>query len=180
MTTSKRRGVSIYLASESPNLTETDFSRRGDGPTASVPMNDDDIVLALQGRLLVRDPAGFSLLHLWLKPNFPLPRHSHDTDCMYYVISGSLDMGNRTLRAGDSFFVPVDAPYQYMAGPDGVEVLEIRHGADHYETQILSDPDAYRRALVDSTRANRTRWAEGDVSPTFLENAGLELSSRGE
>ena len=36
-------------------------------------------------------------------------------------------MGNQVLRAGDSFFIPAEAPYVYTAGPDGVEILEIRH-----------------------------------------------------
>ena len=67
-----------------------------------------------------------SLVHAWFGPGYRLPRHTHSADCLYYVISGSAVLGNHTLRAGDGFFVPANAPYQYDAGPEGVEVLEIR------------------------------------------------------
>ena len=51
---------------------------------------------------------------------------SHDGDCLYHVVEGSLVMGSQTLVAGDGFFVPSGAPYAYEAGPDGVVVLEFR------------------------------------------------------
>jgi Cupin domain len=54
------------------------------------------------------------------------PRHSHDGDCLYYVVEGSLVMGSQVLEAGDGFFVPSGAPYAYEAGPEGVVVLEFR------------------------------------------------------
>jgi quercetin dioxygenase-like cupin family protein len=69
---------------------------------------------------------GFSLVQAWFGPHYVLPRHSHDGDCLYYVLSGSLKMGSQELQAGDGFFVPDGAPYGYEAGPDGVEVLEFR------------------------------------------------------
>ncbi len=36
-------------------------------------------------------------------------------------------MGTEELGPRDSFFVPSDVPYSYRPGPDGVELLEIRH-----------------------------------------------------
>lgn len=61
-------------------------------------------------------------------PGYLLPLHSHGVDCLYYVESGSLRMGNETLGPGDGFFVGKDQPYAYRAGPDGVKVLEFRLG----------------------------------------------------
>ena len=76
-------------------------------------------------RVLVNIP-GFSLTHVWFKKNYPLPLHSHDADCLYYIIAGSLRLGTEDLGPRDSFFVPCDVPYTYRPGPDGVELLEIR------------------------------------------------------
>src|SRR3974377_2313112 len=32
---------------------------------------------------------GFSLTYVWFKSGFPLPRHSHNVDCLYYIVGGS-------------------------------------------------------------------------------------------
>jgi len=69
---------------------------------------------------------GFSLVKAWFGPHYVLPRHAHDSDCLYYVAEVSLVMGSQVLAAGDGFFVPSGAPYAYEAGPDGVIVLEFR------------------------------------------------------
>ena len=112
-----RRGVSIYRATDAVDINSTDFMgvpQMSDG--AIVGLGDAIVEGAGAGAkvmILARqsdDEGGFSLLHVWFKANYPLPRHSHDSDCMYYVISGEAIMGNQTLRAGDSFFVPADAP----------------------------------------------------------------------
>jgi quercetin dioxygenase-like cupin family protein len=54
---------------------------------------------------------GMSLTHAWFKSGFPLPRHSHDADCLYYIIAGSLKIGTEELAAGDGFFVGAGVPY---------------------------------------------------------------------
>jgi hypothetical protein len=72
------------------------------------------------------DPDGFSLVHAWFGEDFPLPRHTHSGDCLYYVLKGELRMGGKTVRAGSGLFVPSGRPYTYRAGPGGVEVLEFR------------------------------------------------------
>jgi len=127
-----------------------------------------------QVKVLVRQAAeegGFSLVHVWFKANYPLPRHSHDADCMYYVISGSAVMGAQVLGPGDGFFVPSDAPYQYTAGPDGVEVLEIRRGVDRFDMQIPDHGPERWRAMAETTLANRHEWEQVATSPTFAANA---------
>ena len=52
------------------------------------------------------EAAGISLVHNWYKANYPLPRHSHNADCLYYIISGEARMGDEVLRAGDGFSCP--------------------------------------------------------------------------
>jgi quercetin dioxygenase-like cupin family protein len=70
-------------------------------------------------RLLFEAP-GLSLTHAWFKSGFPLPRHSHNVDCLYYVLAGSLRVGTETLGRGDGFFVGAEVPYSYVPGPEGV------------------------------------------------------------
>lgn len=75
---------------------------------------------------LVYAAPGFSLSKVWFKSGFPLPLHSHTSDCLYYILAGSLKFGEEVLGPGDGFFVGSDVPYTYTAGPEGVEVLEFR------------------------------------------------------
>ena len=174
--TERRQGISIFRATEATDLMATDFmsapemsqaAREGlSGAVAAGAATGAEV------KVLARDAGGFSLVHVWFKPNYPLPRHSHDADCMYYVISGAAIMGRQTLRAGDAFFVPADAPYQYTAGPEGVEVLEVRRGVDQFDMQIPDASPQRWQAMLDTTVANRDRWGEVTESPTFAANRG--------
>ena len=49
-----------------------------------------------QTRLLFA-AGGISLVYVWFKSGYPLPRHTHDSDCLYYVIGGSLKLGTEEL-----------------------------------------------------------------------------------
>jgi mannose-6-phosphate isomerase-like protein (cupin superfamily) len=122
-----KKGMTIYRAADSQELMESGFMT---WPTMSDDAREsltETLAAGSQAGQHVRlialqtpEEGGFSLVHVWFKANYPLPRHSHDSDCMYYVISGEAHMGNQVLRAGDSFLVPADAPYVYTGGPDGV------------------------------------------------------------
>lgn len=123
-------------------------------------------------RVLVRqdpDEGGFSLVHIWFKPDYPLPRHVHDVDCLYYVISGTLHMGSQTLQAGDSFFVPAGAPYGYYAGSTGVEVLEIRHGVSAFDISILDAAPAQWQKMLETLKEHDSAWKQLERHPTFAE-----------
>jgi hypothetical protein len=116
------------------------------------------------GVKLFCDPSGTDdhCLNLsWLRfgGNYPLPRHSHSGDCLYYIVAGELRLGNRTLRAGEGFFVPSDAPYGYTAGPEGVELLEFRGEGRPHSSKLLETRSSWRRVL-ESVRANRARWKQ--------------------
>ena len=173
--TEQRRGITILRAADAPDLSDTDFmpvdETSTDVPLAVTEMLAAGAVAGAELKLLARDAGGFSLVYAWFKADYPLPRHSHNVDCLYYVISGSAVMGNVTLRAGDSFFVPAEAPYQYTAGPDGVEILEIRHGSHALNIKLSESPERWGK-MVEAFRGNRQRWEETTISPTFAANAG--------
>jgi mannose-6-phosphate isomerase-like protein (cupin superfamily) len=174
--TKQKQGITIYRASDAIDLSETDFMTRTD-TSEEVSRGISESVRAGVGtgsevKVLVRDAGGFSLVYLWFKANYPLPRHSHNVDCLYYVISGSAVMGSQTLHPGDSFFVPAGAPYQYSAGSDGVEVLEVRHGATQFDIKLSEAAPARWQAMAEVVKANRDQWAETVTSPTYSANSG--------
>ena len=61
-----------------------------------------------------------------MPPNFVLARHSHDCYRVEVIVQGSVDTGERVLRAGD---VMVSAPNEFYgphtAGPEGSLSVEI-------------------------------------------------------
>jgi hypothetical protein len=101
---------------------------------------------------------GFSLTYVWFKSDFPLPRHSHDVDCLYYILGGSLMFGQEELRAGDGFFVAQDVPYTYKAGSAGVEVLEFR-AADVFDIKVLANNPAFWDRAAETVRSRQSQWA---------------------
>lgn len=109
-------------------------------------------------RLLFSMP-GLSLTHAWFKSGFPLPRHSHNVDCLYFILAGSLRLGTETLGAGDGFFVGADVPYAYVPGEEGVEVLEYR-GSNSFDIRLLANNPAYWAKAVESVTAKRDDWPE--------------------
>lgn len=160
-----KRGVRIYRKDVAPLLEDTDFMSTPDmsEETASgiSTLGANGLLTGSRLKVLVRQPddeGGFSLVHVWFKPNYPLVRHSHDVDCMYYVLSGSLKMGNQTLSVGDSFFVPAGAPYAYQAGPDGVEVLEIRHGVVAFGMKIFDASPQQWSSMLKTVQAQSPEW----------------------
>jgi mannose-6-phosphate isomerase-like protein (cupin superfamily) len=113
-------------------------------------MDGDDV------KILVQIP-GFSLAHAWLKKDYPLALHSHDSDCLYYIVAGTLRLGTEELGPRDSFFVPASTPYTYRPGPDGVEVLEFRH-ATEFNFVNLSKGEVFWKKAAETISANREDW----------------------
>jgi quercetin dioxygenase-like cupin family protein len=74
-------------------------------------------------------PDGLSLTYAWFKSGYVLPKHSHNADCLYYVIAGSLRMGTQVLGKGDGLFIPADDAYTYEVGEEGLELLEFRNAS---------------------------------------------------
>ena len=109
-------------------------------------------------KLLFATP-GFSLSYVWFKSGFPLPRHSHNVDCLYYIVGGSLKIGHEELGVGDGFFVGQDVPYTYLPGPAGVEVLEFR-ATDVFNIKVLANNPAFWDKAVETVRSQRGAWAQ--------------------
>ncbi|EQB00436.1 hypothetical protein L288_18335 [Sphingobium quisquiliarum P25] len=101
---------------------------------------------------------GLSVVHAWFKRSFPLPLHSHNADCLYYIIGGGLRLGREDLKAGDAFFVPADVPYTYTPGPEGVELIEVRN-REGFDYRERSGETFWRKAL-DTVRENQAAWAD--------------------
>jgi quercetin dioxygenase-like cupin family protein len=107
--------------------------------------------------------SGFSLVRARFKTGYRLPRHSHNSDCLYYVVAGSVVMGSQVLRPGDGFFVPADAPYAYEAGPDGVEVLEFRR-ATRFDIDVRDQTVERWQPIVAAAVANQEQWLQKGAS----------------
>ncbi len=182
--TSPRRGISIFRAEQATPLLETDFMAMPEMTSDLLEAGAAEIYMAsapgTDVRVAVRqtpEEGGFSILHVWFKADYPVPRHTHDADCMYYVVSGSAIMGAQTLRTGDGFFIPAGAPYGYAAGPEGVELLEIRHCVAQFDIQLLESSAGKWAAMSDTIASRRDAWEADTVSPTLAANrAGASAS----
>jgi hypothetical protein len=109
-------------------------------------------------RVLVNIP-GFSLFHIWFKAGYPLLLHSHNVDCLYYIVAGSLTLGTETLGPRDCFFVPANAAYTYQVGPEGLELLEIRH-ENRADFRSHAKTDVSYNKAVEAILANREAWVD--------------------
>ena len=165
MPENKRRGLKIFTRSE-PIIGKLQQKRKGTQPQPDAAASDALPEFYAAGGVasatLFVDPDGnedacLNLLWLKLGSNFTIPRHHHTGDCLYYVSSGSVRLGNQVIEAGGGFFVPAAAPYTYSAGPDGAEVLEFRGALHPIDTELLdNDWDG----ILEGTRANKEKWAE--------------------
>ena len=167
-----RRGIEVFRADAGEPLSETQMPM--EGIDESVMAGFAKVMEATGGdpggetvRCLFREPKedGMSLCHAWFKSGFVLPRHSHNADCMYYIIAGELKLGNQTLGKGDGFFVPADAPYSYEAGPEGVEVLEFRN-ATQFNIEFKNNSESHWDRVAKSYGESAPRWAEETVPPS--------------
>jgi quercetin dioxygenase-like cupin family protein len=118
-------------------------------------------------------PDGFSLVNIRLAPNSILPTHKHDTDCLYYVLSGTILLGRQELGMGAGFMVPADRPYGYRAGANGAAVLEIRKATSFNMIVTQTSPQLWEEITATTKRENC--W------PGFVESVKLQSAvSRGQ
>lgn len=125
----------VFRGADAPTLDETammaDMSFTVEGSN-EVPTSESDVEkLSAAAHLTVpfrQDvPGGFSLVTIEFAPGYLLPKHSHSSDCLYYIVRGGIVMGQRALGPGDGFFLPAEQVYAYRAGPEGVTLLEFRN-----------------------------------------------------
>lgn len=157
---SAKAGFAIFRGADAPLLGETGAMPLPPIAAESVPEFERAMESGLRHgddvRLVFSRP-GFSITRVWFKKDYPLPLHSHDADCLYYITAGSLRIGDRTLARGDGFFIPKDMPYTYRAGPEGVELLEFRN-ADRFDFQFRADTPAFWKKAADICAANQEAW----------------------
>ncbi len=168
MTESKLpRAMQVFRVDDAKPLEETDIMSLPEFTPEQIEamsgMNRPDAARGDEVRVLVNLP-GFSLTHVWFKRDFPLPRHSHDADCLYYIIAGTLRLGREELGPRDSFFLPADVPYTYRPGPDGVELLEFRH-ATHFDFKLLVEGDAFWKRAAQISEQRSEEWRNAKMPP---------------
>ena len=111
------------------------------------------------------DEKGLSLVKVWFKSGSNLPRHSHSSDCIYYIIGGEARMGATTLKKGDGVFIPADQAYTLEAGPDGVELLEFRN-ATQYNIFYKGNDEAHWERIAEGYRTRADIWRTELVPPS--------------
>lgn len=158
----------LFTAAEAPTLEETGmmaamtFTEDG---ADSTPITEAELQkMKASGRLTVpfrqEGPGGFSLVSIEFAPGYMLPRHSHSSDCLYYIVEGGIVMGRRELGPGDGFFLPADQPYAYHAGPKGVKLLEFRNEVAFDMKVYEKDMAKYRAKALDSLSSAGTASPE--------------------
>lgn len=153
------RGLRVYRRDDARPLHETGMMSM---PVMEPEATEQMIEWATSGgqvvKVLFGDPegSGMSLVWSWFAPGFPLPRHTHAGDCLYFVHRGELRMGNTVIGEREGFFLPNGAPYAYTAGPEGVEVLEFRNVCE-FDMHIMESLGRWDQ-MRDIARENSERW----------------------
>lgn len=168
----RQRRMSVFYAKDAEDL----------GPEMMPRVGMDESVLSALAKLaeagvaegageknlvLFSEPGdeGMSLVYVWFKSGYVLPFHSHNTDCLYYVIGGELRMGSHVLRKGDGMFIPGDHGYGYEAGPEGVEILEFRN-ATRFNLLFRPNPEGRWDDIARTYRDRAAIWSEETVPPS--------------
>lgn len=172
----KRRRMSVFHAQDAQEVESEMMPREGLDESVLAGLAKLAAANATEGigertRVLFREPGddGMSLILAWFKSGYVLPFHSHNVDCLYYVIGGELHMGSHVLKKGDGFFVPADQGYGYEAGPEGVEVLEFRN-ATHFNLAFRGNNEARWDRIAETFGERAGIWAEETVPPSDRGN----------
>src|SRR6476661_8296461 len=106
-----RQKLQLFSRATAPTLKESgamlpaEVDDAGRSAAELLAAADGSVIKLLFGDPDGPDDGGMSLTWARFGANFPLPRHSHSVDCVYYVVAGELRMGSQTLVAGDGFFI---------------------------------------------------------------------------
>ncbi len=114
------------------------------------------------------DP-GVSLCHAWFKSGFISPRHSHDADCIYYILAGEARFGSARLGKGDGIFIPASQGYVLEVGEEGCELLEFRNAAQ-FNIHFKGNDPAHWDKIAQSYAAHTSNW-ESEIPPSQREPA---------
>jgi len=86
------------------------------------------------------------LFELRFEPDSEVSVHAHEQDEIFYVVAGSMRLGNREIGPGSSVFVQGNTLYGFGAGKDGLQVLNFRPRFD--QSHISPAQHAERRAAA--------------------------------
>ena len=161
-TPSQKRKIAVFRESEGASLHDSGVMTNNNGEIANkgiTRMFEAGLREGYELKCLYRspEPDGFSLGYAWFKSNYALPPHTHNTDCLYYVIAGEVHFGNQVLTAGDGLFIPADAPYTYSVGPRGAEILEFRDSS-RFDITVKDGTEQGWERLVSICAANKEQW----------------------
>jgi hypothetical protein len=106
--------------------------------------------------------------YAWFKSEYPLPLHSHDVDCYYQIIAGSMSVGAEDLAKGDGVFIPAGVPYTVKPGAAGVEFMEIRTSPD-YDTHYRAKTDGYWDRIAATRKDRKEIWASEQAPYGLLD-----------
>ncbi len=101
---------------------------------------------------------GVSLSHAWFKSGFISPRHSHNADCIYYILAGEARFGAARLGPGDGIFIPAGDGYVLEVGEEGCELLEFRNAAQ-FNIHFKGNDEAHWGKIAQSYAAHMPDWA---------------------
>ena len=107
---------------------------------------------------------GVSLSHAWFKTGFISPRHSHNADCIYYILAGEARFGSARLGPGDGIFVPADQAYVLEVGDAGCELLEFRNAAQ-FNIHFKGNDEAHWEKVAQSYTRHMPQW-EAEIPPS--------------
>lgn len=110
---------------------------------------------------------GFSLTNIRLAPDYILPAHHHDVDCLYYVQEGSIIVGRRKIDAGGGFVVRAGRAYGYRAGQQGATVLEFRNATSF--NMVITETSSAKWQEIAQVAKQHAGW------PGFAESVALPL-----
>ncbi len=109
--------------------------------------------------------------YAWFKSGYPLPLHSHDADCYYLIVGGSMKVGTKVLGKGDGVMIPAGAPYTVTPLDEGVEFIEFRNSED-YDTNFRSKSNTYWDRIAETRKAHAAVWAEEPQPVGFIPVPG--------
>jgi hypothetical protein len=171
----------IFRAATAPTL-EQSHVLRFEGITPEIDQGLKQAVEAGIGegsfaKILINVP-GFSLAYAWHKSDYPLPLHSHDSDCCYLVIAGEMTVGTETLGKGDGMFVPANSAYTFFTGAEGVEFIEYRN-VNSWNIVFKSKNPAAWEKVAQKAGARREAWLTEPQPLGFVEPVACETPAWG-
>jgi quercetin dioxygenase-like cupin family protein len=124
-----------------------------------------------------------------MQPGHVIARHAHECERIEIVVSGTLDVGDRTLRAGDIMVAhPGEFYGPHIAGPEGCVTLEVFSAARETHQIVYQAEDGTivkPDTLVGEFRPRRLAGMEGvrdkvaAVLAAVAERSGADAAGAG-